>query len=161
MIGEDVLPHVVAFIRAIGIDVIEDTVRGMRVPGLDIRGGAIVYDASLLNSASDLLHEAAHIALTPAAQRAALDGWTDASDAEELMAIAWSWAAARALEIPAETLFHDRLTGGQGDALRENVVEGRTVGVPGLQRYGLTCEPNRAAERGLPPYPHMVRWLRE
>jgi hypothetical protein len=32
--------------------------------------------------------------------------------------------------------------------------------VPLLQLYGLTVEPRFAAERGVEPYPHMLRWMR-
>ncbi|MGA7955914.1 MAG: hypothetical protein WBC94_16030 [Xanthobacteraceae bacterium] len=26
--------------------------------------------------------------------------------------------------------------------------------------YGMSCEPHRAAKKGLPPFPHMRRWMR-
>jgi hypothetical protein len=33
------------------------------------------------------------------------------------------------------------------------------VGVSYLQWLGLTLEPARAAQQGVPPYPHMLCWL--
>ena len=37
---------------------------------------------------------------------------------------------------------------------------GANLGTPLLQYYGLTLEPRQAAERGVAPFPHMLRWLR-
>ena len=50
---------------------------------------------------------------------------------------------------------------GNGPTLLENFLDGRFVGVPMLQYWGLTVEEKRAASRGIDPYPHMQRWLRE
>src|SRR5205085_2386792 len=49
---------------------------------------------------------------------------------------------------------------GWATSLVENFGEGRYLGVPLLQRYGMAVEPRFAAERGVKPYPHMIRWLR-
>ena len=49
---------------------------------------------------------------------------------------------------------------GWAPALIENFGEGRYLGVPLLQRYGMAVEPRLALERGVEPYPHMIRWIR-
>jgi hypothetical protein len=34
------------------------------------------------------------------------------------------------------------------------------MGVPLLQRFGMSVEPSNAAARGVEPFPHMLRWVR-
>src|SRR5207237_1289082 len=68
-------------------------------PGVTLRGGAIVYDPDKLLYPGDLLHEAGHVAVTEPERRAALDGDAEDDPAEEMAAIAWSWAAAKAIGI--------------------------------------------------------------
>ena len=109
---------------------------------------------------ADLLHEAAHIALTLPAARSALDGTVNTSPAEEMSAIAWTWAASKHLELdPAET-FHEEVISGNGATLLENFSTGRYIGVPMLQRWGMAVEEKNAGARGVDAYPHMLRWLR-
>jgi hypothetical protein len=43
----------------------------------------------------------------------------------------------------------------------EPSAERRYFGVPALQWIGLTAEPRRARELGVPPFPHMLKWLRD
>ena len=73
---------------------------------------------------------------------------------------AWSYAAVRHLGLSAELVFYPGSFTGWATALVENFGEGRYLGVPLLQRYGMAVEPRFAAERGVKPYPHMIRWLR-
>jgi len=155
------LRRIVDFIRSIGIEVAEGTItRRTLVPGIDIVRGTLLIDEASMCMPADLLHEAAHIALTQPLRRATLDGICDTSPAEELTAIAWTWAASRHLDIdPAET-FHDQVISGNGPTLRENFSTGRYVGVPMLQRWGMSLEPKNAAARGIEPYPHMLMWTR-
>jgi hypothetical protein len=42
----------------------------------------------------------------------------------------------------------------------ENLEAGRYAGVPLLQLSGMSCEPRQAAEKGVAPFPHMLRWVR-
>ena len=81
--------------------------------------------------------------------------------AEEMMAIAWSYAASVHLHLEPDVVFHPAGYRGGSQALIDNFTQGRTIGVPMLQWVGLTTEPKHAAARGVEPYPHMVRWLRE
>ena len=51
-------------------------------------------------------------------------------------------------------IFHAAGYGGGGANLAENFAQGRTVGVPMLAWYGMTCT------RGESAFPKMTRWLR-
>ncbi|HEX3578096.1 MAG TPA: hypothetical protein VHY33_05980 [Thermoanaerobaculia bacterium] len=158
---DETLRRIVDFVGSIGIEVNEGVMtRETLVPGIDIVRGTLLIDETAMCKPADLLHEAAHIALTVPGRRNALDGTADTSSAEEVSAIAWTWAASRHLDIdPAET-FHADVISGNGPTLLENFLERRYVGVPMLQYWGLTVEPKNAVGRGTDPYPHMQRWLR-
>ncbi len=81
--------------------------------------------------------------------------------AEEMMAIAWSYAAAVHLRIDPAIVFHAAGYRGGGANLRDAFSRGGGVGVPMLQFYGMTFDRKRAAEEGVPAYPCMRYWLRE
>jgi hypothetical protein len=151
--------RLVAFVRGIGIDVRTATLPDKTfLPGLDIRHGAILVDEERLTYPGDILHEAGHLAVTDPAERNAPVLSPDGGD--ELTSIAWSYAALRYLELDPAIVFHDRGYKGGAAALIENFTAGNYFGVPLLQCYGMAVEPRRAAEAGVEPYPHMLRWLR-
>src|SRR3954454_22078274 len=83
---------------------------------------------------------------------------TDAG--EEHDAVAWSYAAACALGVPPDIVFPPQGYKGGADALVENFTSGRYIGVPLLQWWGMTVEPQKAHAQGVASYPHMLRWLR-
>jgi hypothetical protein len=152
---------ILEFLRSLGLQVDERPItRETLVSGVDIIGGGLVIDEPQLCKPADVLHEAAHILLTPATERAALENPLTSSPAEEMSAIAWTWAAALQLRIDPSEVFHQQVLSGNGPTLLENFSAGRYVGVPMLQYWGLTLEPARARERGQPSYPHMLRWAR-
>jgi hypothetical protein len=147
-----------AFLRGIGIDVHATTLpENTFLPGLEIRNGAILIDAARLTYPGDILHEAGHLAVADPIERNAPR--LSPSDGDELTTIAWSYAAVRHLGVDPALVFHAAFKGG-GAAIIENFNAGRYFGVPLLQLYGMSFEPRQAAEKGLSPYPHMVRWLR-
>lgn len=157
--GDDPTEAIVAFIRAIGLRIETATLTEPTVlPGMTIRRGVILYDPALPYAPGDLLHEAGHLAVVPADERER-DPF-DATGAEEMMGTAWSWAAGVHLGLPGNVVFHPPSFQENGDNLREAFDDGRYIGTPGLQRFGMTIEPNRATPDGPPPYPHMLRWLR-
>jgi hypothetical protein len=161
MAHDKTLRLIVGFIQSIGIEVNEGAMfRDTLVPGIDIVHGTLLIDEAAMCKPADLLHEAAHIALTLPDARTALDGTADTSPAEEVSAIAWTWAASRHLAIDPGETFHTDVISGNGPTLLENFLGGHFVGVPMLQYWGLTVEPKYAASRGVDPYPHMLRWLR-
>jgi len=160
--GNETLQRIVDFIRSIGIEVHEGAMtRETLVPGIDIVNGSLLIDEPKMCKPADLLHEAAHIALTRPDARSALDGTVNTSAAEEMSAIGWTWAASRHLQIDPTDVFHEEVISGNGPTLLQNFSEGRYVGVPMLQYWGLAVEEKNAAARGVASYPHMLRWLRE
>jgi hypothetical protein len=74
--------------------------------------------------------------------------------------LAWSYAAAVHLGVPADILFHPEQHNGNSQMLIDNFTSGRYIGLPLLQWFGMTVEPRQAAERGEKPFPHMLRWVR-
>ena len=152
------VPMLVAFVRGIGIEVRETAIANGFLPGLDIARGALLLDEARLLYPGDILHEAGHIAVAAREER---DLETlEPTPADEMTAIAWSYAAARHLGVDAGLVFHDHGYKGGGASIRENFASGHYFGVPLLQLYGMAIEPQRAAPDGPKPYPHMLRWLR-
>lgn len=153
MPATETLDRVIAFARSIGVDVHEGALaRETRVPGVDIVAGCVHVDRPALRGIGDFLHEVAHVALTPPADRPAMDEWVTGTEAQEVSALAWTWAAGQFLGLEPSDVFHDAIISGNGPTLRENFCDGHYVGVPMLQRWGLT---------NAPTYPRMARWMRD
>lgn len=153
------LPSILSFLAEIGIVVRERPLPAPTfLPGILIEAGELVIDREKLAYPGDLLHEAGHIAVVPPSQRASLNDDLQTGPAEEMAAIAWSYAAARHIGIDPAIVFHDHGYKGGGASLLENFNAGRTVGVPMLAWYGLTRE--RAEDSAAPVYPRMSGWLR-
>jgi hypothetical protein len=77
-----------------------------------------------------------------------------------MMAIAWSYAALRHLQLAPEVVFHPDGYRGGSQSLIENFGQGRYFGVPMLQWLGMTADEKQAEKLGIAPYPHMTNWLR-
>jgi hypothetical protein len=146
----------VAFIKNLGINVVFKPLDPAQIlPGLSIEQGAIFIDEKQLLYPGDVLHEAGHIAVVPASERhtltaASIGKRTDAP-AEEMMAIAWSYAACIHLQLPPEFVFHDDGYKGGSATLCENFKNGHFFGVPMLRYRGL-CHPDI-------PFPMLKNWL--
>lgn len=156
----------VAFIRSIGIPVIfRDLPETTFLPGLQIEGGCILVDEERLQYPGDILHEAGHIAVVPPVERTGLTqenvGNRENHAAEEMMAIAWSFAACKHLDIAPAFVFHEQGYQGGGNNIAEQFEAGHTFGVPMLQWAGMTAEPHQSKNIGLAPYPMMTHWLRQ
>ncbi|MEA2934140.1 MAG: hypothetical protein QOD74_786 [Variibacter sp.] len=154
------LTHKLAdFVRGLGIDVRPaELPGGTFLPGLDIRDGGILVDEARLNYPGDLLHEAGHLAVTDPAERNAPS--LDPTPGDEMAALAWSYAALRHLEIAPEIVFHRHGYKGGGEALIRAFETPGGPGVPLLQWYGMTLDSQHAADGGVEPFPHMLRWVR-
>jgi hypothetical protein len=152
--------RMVDFIRGIGIEVrVGALPDGTFLPGLDIQHGAIVVDEAKLAYPGDLLHEAGHIAVSdPATRNGARLAPTDG---EEIATLAWSWAALRHLDLEPAVVFHPHGYKNGAQALIDAFSSGGNPGVPLLQYFGMTVEPKFAAARGVTPFPHMLRWMRQ
>ena len=73
---------------------------------------------------------------------------------------AWSWAALKHLALEPAVVFHADGYKGDGEALIAAFNREGAPGVPLLQWYGMTADAKSAAESGVAPFPHMLRWLR-
>lgn len=142
---------IVAFLSEIGIPVVmtplpADTL----LPAMTVTRGTLLVDPDRLTHPGDLLHEAGHIAATDPAVRATLETVAD-DHSEELAAICWSYAAARAIGLDPGIVFHSDGYRGNGAGLAMNFQMGIYLGVHLLVGYGLTTSDT---------YPAMTRWLR-
>jgi ABC-type transport system substrate-binding protein len=155
--GVEAAQIICAFLDRVGIAVEIQPIDGNSfVPGLTVVSGAIRIDPSIAAFPGDLLHEAGHIAVADPGRRSAMAD-VGADPAEEMAAIAWSVAAARACDIPLSVLFHPEGYKGGSESLIENFSEGRTFGVPLLAWWGMT---NEHGADGAIVFPAMARWLR-
>ena len=142
----------------------DETAAGGILPGLSIQAGRIFIQPDYLQFPGDLLHEAGHIAVVPASQRPSLNdehlaGRTN-REAEEMMAIAWSYAACLHLKLPPEFVFHPDGYKGGGDYLIDACSKGDYLGLPILQKLGMTFNEKQASLNNTMAFPHMVKWLR-
>ena len=65
--------------------------------------------------------------------------------------MAWSYAAARALDLDASVVFYPESYSNFGDGLVENFTSGNYIGLPLMQKWGMTHAST---------FPRMMRWLR-
>ena len=153
--------RIVNFLIEIGLEV-EAAVLSEEtfLPGISVNRGVILIDENKLKYPGDLLHEAGHLAVIPASRRNQLEKDVGKKAGEELMAIAWSYAALVHLRLEPSVLFHAEGYRGGSKSLIENFMQGRYFGVPTLQWIGLTADDKRAKEMGIDPYPSMIKWLR-
>ena len=157
---------IVSFLRDIGITVVEGPVSADSfLPGLCIANGTIVHDIDALRWPGDLLHEAGHIATMPSALRHllndALQESISAPHAGEAEATAWAYAAIVHLGLSPSVLFHDEGYDGRSASLILTYTHGVYPGCFGLAQAGMTLTEAEAQLAAVPPYPHMIRWLRD
>jgi hypothetical protein len=157
---------IVDFVKAIGIDVTRGVVdTGSFLPGVAVVDGGLIIDESKLNWPGDILHEAGHLAVTPAAHRSGMSGTVDAADGHpdvvEVEAICWSYAACLHLRLDPRVVFHDHGYDGRSEALLRNFEVGVFLGVRGLEMAGMTLSRVSAAETGGESFPSMVKWVRD
>ena len=141
-------------IRAVAASSLEKTV----FPGLDIQHGCVLIDESRLVYPGDILHEAGHLAVTTPGERQSAR--LNPGGGEELSALAWSYAAALHLGLDPATVFYPASYQGLGGELIRSFGEGKFIGVPLLQYFGMTVEPKKVRDAAMRPFPHMLRWLR-
>jgi len=156
---------VLDFLKKIGIDserraITETTF----LPGIKIEAGRLVVDVEKLAYPGDLLHEAGHIAVTPGEGRLHMfdDVKNDSlATSLEIVAILWSFAALRYLNLPTAFVFHEGGYKGQSQWFIEQFESGSYIGLPLLQWMGMTFDEKKAAEQNVPPFPVMLKWLRD
>lgn len=150
------LEPMLTFLAGIGLPVREEHFREKSfLPGILIRNGQLVIDRARLLYPGDVLHEAGHLAVTPADQRPGLQADIAASNPEragdELAVQLWSYAASLHLSIPPEVVFHPAGYKGDADWLLGQYQRGSYPGLPLLAWMGLTTNEG---------FPAMTRWVR-
>ena len=147
--GMDLTDRIVGFIESIGLSCRSGTVDGKTVlPGILIVNGGIVYDTEKLRYPGDLLHEAGHLAVMSPERRMRAKPDVGKYAGEEMMAIAWSYAAGVHLDLDPAVVFHaDGYRGGSASIV-QSFASPSAVGVPLLRWLGMTDG-----------YPAMTRWL--
>jgi hypothetical protein len=161
MFNNEMTNRISDFLTSIGIGIHPATLAAQSfLPGITVRGGALHVDESRLLYPGDLLHEAGHLALMSAEERAQATDEVDHDNPAvvEVGAIAWSYAALTHLGMDAREVFHDAGYRGHAKALLLNFELGIYLGVDVLVRFGLTS----SSTDGLQPrYPQMQKWVRE
>lgn len=160
-----ILSKCIPFLNSIGIATIFRKIdTASFLPGLLIENGNIIIDRETLLYPGDILHEAGHIAVVPGPERAQLNNQlvldSKNRETEEMMAIAWSYAACIHLELDPLIVFHDNGYSGTGENMVKNFGEGNYLGSESLQWCNMTCGPGNA-RTGEAVYPVMKKWLRD
>lgn len=160
------LEVILAFLEQIGLTASEGMVPpDSFLPGIRVAQGTLVFDRAAVRWPGDLLHEAGHIAVTPAALRCTLDDALATTSAiphaGEAEATAWAYAAIVHLQLPPALLFHEGGYRGHSTSLIATFSCGVYPGSFGLSQAGMTLSSAAAKNGGVPAYPHMTRWLRE
>ena len=158
--------RIAEFLDGIGIAVDAAELPGDSfLPGIALESGGLLVDGTRLDYPGDLLHEAGHLAAAPAWARPRMSGSIAVAGLDtsnlEWAAIPWSYAAALAIGIDPAEVFHGGGYHGHSPGLLTNFRLGVPIGVHHLVDAGMTAVGARAAELGVEPYPHMLRWLRE
>jgi hypothetical protein len=154
--------RIVGFLRGIGLPISEETIPEKTfLPGIEVRDGQLLVDRALLAYPGDLLHEAGHLAVLEPEARACACGTVEGGGAEEMAAIAWSWAALQHIGLAPEVVFHPEGYRGGSQSIIENFSEGHFFGVPWLAYCGLTRERPDPSSPDAAVFPAMERWLRE
>ena len=164
--AEQSIEKCLEFLNHIGIKPICKKIEGdPLLPGLSIENGCLLIDTTSLKYPGDILHEAGHIATVPALHRPTLNAADIEKrpdrEAEEMMSIAWSYAACVHLNFDPYFVFHDTGYKGGGTSIADNFRNENYFGLPMLQWIGLTADKKTAALLGVPPYPYMIKWLRD
>jgi len=161
LFNEPPLSQIAKFLRDIGITIRSGTVEDKTIlPGILVEHGGLVIDEARLKYPGDILHEAGHLAVVPPDRRNDMHRDVGRDAAEEMMAIAWSYAAALYIGIDPGIVFHEGGYRGGGASLLDNFQSGHYFAVPMLQWVGMAYEQKKSLEAGVAPYPHMHRWLR-
>lgn len=162
---DPLLHKILLFLQGLNIGIETTTINeNTFLPGIAIIDGKIYIDLKSIENIGDILHEAGHIAISdPAIRHELCESMICNSgmrEAEEMMAIAWSYAACVHLKIDPNIVFHENGYKGGGGYIVENFSQGNYFGVPMLAYYGMTIEPKPKEKISDFHFPKMIRWLR-
>ena len=166
MAADDVTSVILAFFTEIGLSVREGEVSDSSfLPGIEVENGGLIVDCAKLKYPGDLLHEAAHLAVAPAAIRSTLSGEVKIPGTEppvlEAAVMLWSYAACLHLDLDPHVVFHDDGYHGKASALLQTFEMGVYLGLNALVDAGMTLSSGAGIGAGVTPFPAMQRWLRE
>ena len=161
----DILDAIVSFLNGVGISVREGRVpEPSFLPGIRVCSGTLILDRASLRWPGDLLHEAGHTAVAPAALRLTLSDGVEVPasvpHASEAEVTAWAFAAICHLRLDPAVLFHAGGYRGRSSSLINTFTHGVYPGVFGLAQAGMTFVGPDAVRRGVLTYPAMSLWLR-
>lgn len=159
------IEKVLLFLNEIGIEVIEKELDDTFLPGISLGPNCLYVDYDKLLYPGDMLHEAGHLAVTTSAERE-IAGTSEMSSewptqAEEIAAILWSFAAANHLQLPLDFVFHPNGYKGASGWFISNFSDKNYIGLPFLEWIGLTLSNDRAITEGKEAFPVMQKWLRD
>lgn len=150
LLEHPVIDQITAFLDRIGIPWSHASLTDSEfLPGIRIEEGVLKFDPEHIKWPGDLLHEAGHIAVTAPSQRLSLGGKLEVTPADEMAALAWSYAAAVECGIDPAIVFHEGGYKSGGQHLIAQFSTGNGVGVPMLNWYRMTSV-----------FPQMNSWLR-
>lgn len=129
--------------------------------GLMISHGELLIDEAKLAYPGDILHEAGHLALLPASRRRQLADNAGGDGGMEMAAIAWSYAAILHLGMDPAIVFHPAGYKGGAQAILDNFAQRHYFGVPILEWLEMAADTKKAARLGVPPFPHMLKWVND
>lgn len=155
---QEVTDRILAFLREIGLEInLGPTPSNSFLPGIQVVRNGLRVDTDALKYPGDLLHEAGHLAvMTPERRNEEFPHSND--PAEEMAAMAWSYAAALHIGIAPEIVFHPAGYRGQSASLLDGYRRGTFNGQPILWWLGMTT-PDLPGSPSI--YPKMLRWLRQ
>lgn len=160
LFADPLTDRLAGFVLGVGLTIEATALDGPTVlPGVTTRFDRLLVDEARLSYPGDLLHEAGHLAVLEPRTRTARESVGD-DPAEEMAALAWSYAAALAAGVDPAVVFHADGYRGAAESLLEAFAHGGLVGTPLLQWYGMTLLPSRGDDAGLAVFPQMLRWLR-
>ena len=157
---------IVAFLREIGLPVAAGSVDDASfLPGIEVVTGGLIVDEAKLKYPGDLLHEAGHLAMTPAASRSRLSGQVETpganADVIESAAMCWSFAACLHLNLDPGSVFHEYGYHGRAQNLLFNFELGIFPGVHELVAAEMTRTGVDTHDSDLHRFPAMKKWLRD
>lgn len=156
---------VLLFLDEIGINVIEKELGETFLPGLDLGPDCMYIDFDKLLYPGDMLHEAGHLAVTASSERKMIgtseitEDWP--TQGEEIVAILWSFAAVKHLDLPLDFVFHPNGYKSASEWFISNFSNENYMGLPLLEWMGLALGNERAVQEGKEPFPKMQKWLRD
>jgi len=160
--NDKVTQKIVDFILQIGLPVFKETIKEETfLPGVLVRNGGLAIDEERLLYPGDLLHEAGHLATLTPQKRVEVYNDVSKNAGDELVTLAWSYAAAKYLNLELNILFHDNGYKGDSSWLVEHYRNGGEMGLPLLEWMGLSYGYKRAEKEKVQSFPAMQKWLRD